>query len=89
MFNRGAGNGDQLGEMSEDEQKRIGGLLGQIGGPHVIWGAQAFLDVWIVEHRTRAEREATARLTAATWVLVLATVVLALATVALVVVTVK
>lgn len=45
------------------------------------------MDMWVAEHRMRAERLATARLTSATWVLVLATVVLALATSALVVVT--
>lgn len=44
--------------------------------------------VWSVEHRVRSERQATARLTFATWVLVFSTMVLALATIALVFVTV-
>lgn len=88
MFNRGTGGDDLLGEMSEDERTRIGGLLRQIGGHNVSWGAQAYLDVWITEHRMRAESQATARLAAATWVLVLSTAVLAFATIALVVATV-
>ncbi|MGH3576292.1 MAG: hypothetical protein ACRDU0_01850 [Mycobacterium sp.] len=66
----------------------IGRVLRQIGGYNVTWGAQAYLDVWITEHRMRAERQATARLAAATWVLVLATAVLACATIALVLATV-
>lgn len=41
----------------------------------------------MIEHRLRAERLVTARLTRATWVLVGATGVLALATIALVIVT--
>jgi hypothetical protein len=45
------------------------------------------LDILVVEHRLRAERLATARLTRATWVLVAANGVLALATIALVYVT--
>ena len=45
------------------------------------------LDVWVTEHRMRAERQATARLTFATWALVFATWVLALTTIALFIVT--
>jgi hypothetical protein len=45
------------------------------------------LNILVVEHRLKAERLATARLTRATWVLVAATAVLALATIALVYVT--
>jgi hypothetical protein len=46
------------------------------------------LDVLVVEHRLKAERLATARLTCATVALVVATAILALATIALVYVTV-
>lgn len=38
------------------------------------------MEIWLAEHRMRAGRLATARLTSATWVLVLVTVVLASAT---------
>lgn len=79
---------DLLGPMDDAERERIGKLLSQIGGPNVSWGAKNFLDVWITEHRVRAERESSQRLTMATWVLSVATVVLALSTVALVIATV-
>jgi hypothetical protein len=46
--------------------------------------AQNRMEIWIVEHRLRAERLATDRLTRATEALVWATGVLALATIALV-----
>jgi hypothetical protein len=82
-----AASDDEIDEMSAAEHDRIDGLLKQIGGFNVQWGAQAFLDVWITEHRMRAERQATARLTRATWVLVFTTAVLAFATIALVIAT--
>ena len=46
------------------------------------------MEIWVAEHRMRAERLATARLTSATRWLVLLTFVLAFATIALVLVTV-
>jgi hypothetical protein len=48
--------------------------------------AQNRMDIWIVEHRLRAQRMATDRLTRATKALVWATGVLAIATIASVVV---
>lgn len=79
---------DLVAEMPDTDKQRISKLLGQIGGPNVMWGSVNYLEVWLTEHRVRAEREATERLTRATWVLSAATVVLALATVALVLATV-
>jgi hypothetical protein len=80
---------DQISEMSEADRARIGRILTDAAGAvgwNVAWG-QAYLDVWVTEHRMRAERQATERLTAATWALVLATCVLALAAIGLLIVT--
>jgi hypothetical protein len=44
------------------------------------------MDIWVIEHRLRAERIVTSRLTQATWVLVGVTVALVIATAALVLV---
>lgn len=79
---------DQLRMITADDYNRIGRLLREIGGANVSWGAQAHLDVWMVEHQIRVVRLTNARLTQATWGLVAATVVLAVATVALVFVTI-
>lgn len=78
---------DQVVEMPEADRDRIAALLRNVGGPSVVWGAGQFLEIWMVEHRMRAEREASARLTRATWALTGVTLVLAGATVALVVAT--
>jgi hypothetical protein len=55
----------------------------------VDWGAVSLLDVWLMEHRIAAERNASSRLTRATWALAVMTLVLPAATVAPVVVTVR
>ena len=78
---------DQIVEMPEADHDRIAALLRKIGDPNVVWRAQASLEIWMAEHRMRAEREASARLTRATWALTGVTLVLAGATVALVVAT--
>jgi hypothetical protein len=85
-------NANQLGEMSDDERERIRKVLSTIPDPKVnpsgvTWLHTQYLDVWLTEHRVRAERRATARLTTATWVLMGATAVLAFATIALVIAT--
>jgi hypothetical protein len=79
---------DQISEMSDADRVRIGRILTDAAaavGWNVTWG-QAYLDVWVTEQRMRAERQATERLTAATWALVIATCVLALTIIALLVV---
>ncbi len=48
---------------------------------------QNLMDAWVVEHRMKADRRATARLTRATWVLALITLALVIATCVLVYVT--
>ena len=70
---------------SDSELSRIRDLLTKIGGPHVQWGAQQILDVWVAEARLEAERRASARMLTATWVLAAATVALVFATVGLIV----
>ena len=73
--------------MTDADRQRVGVILNAIAaavGGNVQRGAKNYLDVWITEHRTTAERHATNRLTFATWALVAATCVLAAATVALV-----
>lgn len=74
--------------MAQADIDRVAVLLRDIGGQHVSWGAQAFLDVWLAEVRMEADRQASRRLTVATWALVAMTLVLALATVGLIVATV-
>lgn len=80
---------DEITELDEDDKARIGALLRSIGGRDVVWGAASVLEVWMTEQRMRAEREASTRLTRATWALAAVTCVLAAATVALVVATAR
>lgn len=80
---------DRLPMMTREDYERIGGILREIGGHNVVWGAQAHLDVWMVEHQIRSERLTSTRLATATWALFVATAALVLATVALVWVTVS
>ena len=82
---------DQISEMNDADRARIGRILTDAAaavGWNVTWG-QAYLDVWVTEHRMRAERQATERLTFAAWALFLATCVLALTTIALLILTAK
>jgi hypothetical protein len=81
---------DQVSEMTDADRSRIGMILSGIAvavGGNVVWGAKDYLDVWITEHRMAAEREATRRLTFATWTLAFVTLALVAATVALVIAT--
>lgn len=78
---------DQLPMITPDDYKRIGAILNEIGGPNVVWGSQAHLDVWMTEHQIRCERLTNAQLSRATWALFGATVALVVATVVLVLVT--
>ncbi len=79
----------KIAPMSEDDYRRIGAILRAAANHgNVIWGASSYLDIWVTEHRIRAEKEASDRLTRATWVLAAMTLALFLATVALVFVTI-
>jgi hypothetical protein len=82
-------NEDLLMVPTSDDRERINAVRRALCDVPAITNIspQNRMDIWLVEHRLRAERLATARLTRATWVLVAATGVLALATIALVYVT--
>ncbi len=82
-------NEDFLPLPTPDDKERIERLLRVVGGRDVNWGAVNMLEVLIAEHRVRAERLASARLTRATWMLAVVTLVLALATVGLIVATIS
>ena len=75
----------QITGPTSDELTRVQALLREIGGPNVVWGAAQVLEVWVAETRLEAERQASARLLIATWVLAAATVALVLATVGLII----
>ena len=77
--------GEQVRAINAEEIARIDALLGQIGGPNVVWGAKDRLDVWVAEARMESERRASVRLLVATWALVVATAGLVIATVGLIV----
>lgn len=80
---------DRFEAPKPEDLERVSSVLRQIGGPQVEWGAQQSLDVLLAETRLRAERQASERLTRATYFLGAATVILALATVALVIATIR
>jgi hypothetical protein len=76
-----AKDAEQVGQMSADDVERIRNVLGSITRKQPgSFDARHYADVWIAEHRMTSEREATGRLTRATWVLVGTTFVLAVAT---------
>jgi hypothetical protein len=82
-------NGDLIPVPSTEDRNRIDELWRALSDVPSLANIspQNRLDVLVVEHRLKAERLASARLTRATWVLVAATAVLAAATIALVYVT--
>ena len=78
--------------MTTADHERIRSILTTVAaavGGNVSWGASAYLDVWITEHRMRADEKASTRLTRATWALAGMTAALVLATIALVYVTIS
>lgn len=74
----------QLPEPSDEELKRIGRLLGRIGGANVNWGAEDFLNVWAIEQRARLDQMMSARINRSSWALFFATVALVICTAALI-----
>lgn len=63
----------QVPEPSKEDLKRIDGVLQRIGGPHVVWGAQNRLDVWVIEQRAQLDQRMSERIRLASWALVIAT----------------
>jgi hypothetical protein len=80
---------DLLTVPTPEDVARMNALWRAIKGEaiDIEFSASNRMDIWIIEHRLRAERLATERLNNTTRALVWATAVLALATIALVVVT--
>jgi hypothetical protein len=76
---------DQIAHISPENRTRIRQLLIGIGADPM--HGTTYLEVWLAEHRMRAERLASQRLTRATWALAAVTFILAGATIALVIAT--
>ena len=74
----------EVPEPTSEDLQRIEFLLGKIGGSSVSWGAQAFLDVWVVEQRAKLDQRMAERVRNASWVLVAVTFGLVVATVGLI-----
>lgn len=74
----------QIPEPTTDDLDRINGVLGGIGGPHVVWGAGSALDVWAIEQRARLDERMSNRIYAATRALVWATLCLVICTAGLI-----
>jgi dissimilatory sulfite reductase (desulfoviridin) alpha/beta subunit len=77
-------NAHEVPTPTTEDIRRIEILLREIGGPHVSWGAQQKLDVWVIEQRAKADRLAADRLRRSSWALVVATVGLVLCTAGLI-----
>lgn len=71
-------------EPSVKDLDRIGALLGRVGGRDVSWGAEAFLDVWLVEQRAILDQRMSERIRNSSWALVGATVGLVVCTAGLI-----
>lgn len=74
------GNAHEVPTPSADDLRRIENVLREVGSPHVSWGAQQTLDLWVIEQRAKADRLAADRLRRSSWALVVATVGLVLCT---------
>ena len=74
----------QTPEPSAEDMKRIEALLYRVGGRGVSWGAQAFLDVWLVEQRAILDQRMAERIRNSSWALVGATVGLVVCTAGLI-----
>jgi hypothetical protein len=74
----------QVPEPTADDVKRIEALLRHIGGQQVSWGAQACLDVWVVEQRARLDQQMSERIRTTSWALVVATAGLVVCTAGLI-----
>lgn len=79
---------DLLRIPTDADRERLNAIWTAIqGAPSYQTSPQNRMDIWVIEHRVRSDRLASARLTRATWVLVVATVALFLASAVLVYVT--
>ncbi|MCY0903608.1 hypothetical protein [Arthrobacter sp. H14-L1] len=74
----------RVSEPTAEDLERIGALLRHIGGQQVSWGAQASLDVWVIEQRARLDQQMSERIRITSWALVAATVGLVVCTAGLI-----
>jgi hypothetical protein len=77
---------EKLPKPTTTELERIDGVLREMGGPNVVWGAGSRLEVWMVEQRAKQDAAISRRLLVASWALVAATVALCVATIGLILV---
>jgi hypothetical protein len=78
------GTTHHIPEPTPEDQQRIEKLLREIGGRNVVWGAQAVLDVWMIEQRAMLDQRMSERIRSASWALVVATVGLVVCTAGLI-----
>lgn len=71
-------------EPTPQDLERIGTLLRRLGGSHVSWGAQASLDVWVIEQRAKLDQQMSSRIHTSSVALVWATIGLVLCTAGLI-----
>ena len=64
----------QIPEPSAEDLDRIGDVLYKVGGRNVNWGAQGFLDVWLIEQRAILDQRMAERIRNSSWALVGATI---------------
>ena len=74
----------RIPEPTTQDLERIRQLLRRVGGRDVSWGAQAELEVWVIEQRARQDQRMSERITSASWALVAATIGLVVCTAALI-----
>lgn len=83
-YMRGRQLGHQIPQPTAEDLERIGKLLRQVGGQHVVWGAKESLDVWVIEQRARLDQRMSERINRTSWALVAATMGLVICTAALI-----
>lgn len=74
----------QVPEPTPHDLERIGTLLRRVGGRDTVWGAQATLDVWVIEQRAKLDQRMSERIHASSIALVWATIGLVVCTAGLI-----
>lgn len=74
----------EIAKPTVEDLERINELLRNIGGQSVSWGAQAALDIWVIEQRAELDRRMSERVNVISWALVAATVALVACTAGLI-----
>jgi hypothetical protein len=74
----------QVPEPTPQDLERIGTLLRRVGGTDTVWGAQAMLDVWVIEQRAKLDQQMSERIHTSSVALVWATIGLVICTAGLI-----